>query len=68
MQSLGGGAGTGGTITGTDKYIKEQSPETKIVSGNPVKSILAHPASLNESSTLGFKMEGIGCDFRKGYD
>lgn len=41
------GAGTGGTITGVSKYIKEKMPQTTIVGIDPEGSILAYPESLN---------------------
>jgi cystathionine beta-synthase len=52
------GAGTGGTITGVARKIKEKSPGCIIVGADPVGSILGggdHIAS--------YKVEGIGYDF-----
>ena len=40
-------AGTGGTVTGISKYIKEHLPTTKIIGVDPIGSILAYPDSLN---------------------
>lgn len=42
------GAGTGGTITGTGKKIKEKCPNCIVVGVDPVGSILALPDSLND--------------------
>lgn len=52
------GAGTGGTITGIAKRIKEVNPACIVVGADPVGSILAGGT---EVST--YKVEGIGYDF-----
>jgi len=52
------GAGTGGTITGVAKKIKEQKPDCIIVGADPEGSILAGG---DEVGT--YKVEGIGYDF-----
>ncbi|XP_011306213.1 cystathionine beta-synthase [Fopius arisanus] len=57
------GAGTGGTISGIGRKIKELSPKTEIVGVDPFGSILARPASLNDSKTTYYDVEGIGYDF-----
>lgn len=56
------GAGTGGTITGTAKRLKDANPRILIVGADPHGSILAQPPALNamEGSYL---VEGIGYDF-----
>ena len=51
-------AGTGGTITGVAKAIKEQKPDVKIVGVDPVGSILAGPGEVSS-----YSVEGIGYDF-----
>ena len=58
-------AGTGGTITGVGRYLKEQNPKIQIISGDPVGSILAemwrtHGQSKPEGTP--YKVEGIGQD------
>ena len=59
------GAGTGGTITGVGRYLKEQNPNIKVIAGDPVGSILADywrttGAQMNEG--VPYKVEGIGQD------
>jgi cystathionine beta-synthase len=58
-------AGTGGTITGVGRYLKEKNPKVQIISGDPVGSILAemwrtHGQSKPEGTP--YKVEGIGQD------
>jgi len=55
-------AGTGGTISGIAKKLKERIPEVKIVGVDPHGSILAEPSSLNTRQGS-YKVEGIGYDF-----
>jgi len=55
-------AGTGGTLTGIAKKIKEKMPNCKIVGVDPEGSILAQPDHLN--GPIGsYRVEGIGYDF-----
>ncbi|MFB3896027.1 MAG: cystathionine beta-synthase [bacterium] len=49
--------GTGGTISGTAKYLKEQNPNIVIVGADPEGSILSG------DSPKSYKVEGIGEDF-----
>ena len=51
-------AGTGGTITGIAKKLKENVPGVKIVGVDPDGSILAGPGPIHS-----YKVEGIGYDF-----
>jgi cystathionine beta-synthase len=55
-------AGTGGTITGIARKIKEKAPDCQIIAVDPVGSILAYPESLN-GPVASFQVEGIGYDF-----
>eukprot|EP01118_Nematostelium_gracile_P017599 TRINITY_DN7576_c0_g1_i1.p1 TRINITY_DN7576_c0_g1~~TRINITY_DN7576_c0_g1_i1.p1 ORF type:complete len:509 (-),score=195.31 TRINITY_DN7576_c0_g1_i1:71-1597(-) len=55
-------AGTGGTLTGLARKIKEKAPNCKIVAVDPEGSILAQPETLNGAITS-YKVEGIGYDF-----
>ena len=59
------GAGTGGTITGTGRYLKEKNPKVQIVGADPVGSILAEVWRSNGANTPAsapYKVEGIGQD------
>lgn len=63
-----GAAGTGGTLTGTGRYLKERNPNVKIVGADPQGSILAElwrQRTSGETATPGaapYKVEGIGQD------
>ncbi|XP_076055996.1 cystathionine beta-synthase isoform X2 [Oratosquilla oratoria] len=63
MDMLVAGAGTGGTITGIAKKIKERLPECQIIGVDPEGSILALPEALNKTDTTFYEVEGIGYDF-----
>ncbi|XP_018026390.1 cystathionine beta-synthase-like [Hyalella azteca] len=56
-------AGTGGTITGIAKKIKEKLPDCKVVGVDPEGSILALPEEMNETNITMYEVEGIGYDF-----
>ncbi|KAI9136275.1 pyridoxal-phosphate dependent enzyme [Paraphysoderma sedebokerense] len=56
------GAGTGGTLSGTAKKLKEKVPNIKIIGVDPHGSILAQPQELNTQHGS-YKVEGIGYDF-----
>ncbi|MFN0243283.1 MAG: cystathionine beta-synthase [Planctomycetota bacterium] len=51
-------AGTGGTITGVARKLKERIPNVRVVGVDPVGSILAGPGPI-----ASYKVEGIGYDF-----
>ncbi|MCA9000670.1 MAG: cystathionine beta-synthase [Planctomycetes bacterium] len=51
-------AGTGGTLSGIAKRLKEDAPNVEIVGVDPVGSILAGPGEITP-----YKVEGIGYDF-----
>ena len=58
------GMGTGGTISGVGRYLKEQNPDVQIVGVDPIGSILydLHRTGV-ASKADGYKIEGIGEDF-----
>ncbi len=51
------GVGTGGTITGIGKYLKQQKPEVKIIAADPVGSIFSSEVARS------YLVEGVGEDF-----
>tara|TARA_B100000609_G_scaffold90777_1_gene72442 strand:- start:4756 stop:5709 length:954 start_codon:yes stop_codon:yes gene_type:complete len=52
------GVGTGGTITGIAKYLKQKNPDIRIVGADPFGSILG-----GGDEVYPYKVEGIGYDF-----
>jgi cystathionine beta-synthase len=70
MQHVGGvdafvcGVGSGGTLSGVGKYLKEKNPNVKIILADPAGSILA--PLINEGKTVkpgSWLVEGMGEDF-----
>lgn len=56
-------AGTGGTITGVGRYLKEKNPNIRIIGGDPVGSILReYAATGTKGESSPYKVEGIGQD------
>ena len=57
------GAGTGGTVSGAGKFLKEKNPAVRVIAGDPVGSLYTE---YHRTRTLGegspYKVEGIGGD------
>ncbi|HEX2025143.1 MAG TPA: cystathionine beta-synthase [Actinomycetota bacterium] len=53
------GVGTGGTITGIGRYLKERSPEVMVVGADPEGSVFSAP----DEPARPYLVEGIGEDF-----
>ena len=59
------GAGTGGTISGVGRYLKQQNPNIKIIAADPAGSVLAELwRTRGEGHPIGapYKVEGVGQD------
>lgn len=58
------GMGTGGTITGVGRYLKEMNPKIQIVGVDPIGSILYDYFYTNRMTEAhAYKVEGVGEDF-----
>jgi cystathionine beta-synthase len=58
------GMGTGGTISGAGRYLKEKNPKVQVIGADPVGSILKayhETGKIVEAHT--YKIEGVGEDF-----
>jgi cystathionine beta-synthase len=64
------GMGTGGTISGTGRYLKEKNPGVKIIGVDPIGSLLYDTWRMGrvpaEPFLKTYKTEGIGEDFLPG--
>lgn len=57
------GVGTGGTISGTARYLKERKRSIRVVGVDPTGSILASLFRKKKGRARAYKIEGIGEDF-----
>ena len=61
------GMGTGGTISGASKYLKQKNPKIRVIGADPMGSILKaykETGKITEAHT--YKIEGVGEDFIPG--
>ena len=54
------GVGTGGTISGTGRYLRERKPSVELVGADPEGSIFTAPC---EEDIHQYRVEGVGEDF-----
>src|SRR5690606_30437285 len=54
------GVGTGGTITGTGRYLKERNPDVQVIGADPAGSIYT---AGSPDEVRGYLVEGVGEDF-----
>ncbi len=57
------GIGTGGTISGVARYLKERNPAVRIIGIDPEGSLFHHRFYHTEGDIHVYKIEGIGEDF-----
>ena len=59
------GAGTGGTISGVGKFLKEKNPQVKVIAVDPVGSVYAEYFKSKKIKSIfkTYKLEGVGEDF-----
>ena len=61
---LGAGAGTGGTIGGVGRFLKEQDPKIKVIAVDPVGSVFTdHFRGKKDLQAGPYKLEGLGDEF-----
>jgi cystathionine beta-synthase len=66
VDALVAGVGTGGTLTGTGRFLKEKKADVKVVLADPVGSLLADLVQGKQSKSSSYLVEGIGQDFVPG--
>lgn len=68
VDMLVGGAGTGGTLSGCAKFLKEKNPKAQVICADPVGSILYdlfyHKKIVDPPGS--YKVEGVGEDMLPG--
>ena len=57
------GVGTGGTITGTGRYLKEKKASIRVVGVDPEGSLISYKFRHEKPHVHSYRVEGIGEDF-----
>ena len=64
IDAIAVGVGSGGTLTGVGRYMREASPKTQMILADPVGSVLAPYVKTGKMTEAGsWAVEGIGEDF-----
>lgn len=58
--------GTGGTISGTGRFLKEQNPSINVIGADPKGSLLSHYFYKTKGVSKPYRVEGPGQDFLPG--
>lgn len=66
IDALVAGIGTGGTLCGAGRFLKEMKPSIKLVLADPMGSLLANWHNKQEPQPGAYLVEGIGGDFVAG--
>lgn len=60
------GLGTGGTVSGTGRYLKEQNKEIRIIGVDPQGSVYKNKYYKTQERVMPYKVEGIGHEYVPG--
>lgn len=66
IDALVAGVGTGGTITGIGRFLRERRPSVKLILADPVGSLLTGFKNGINATGAPYLVEGIGSDFIPG--
>jgi len=66
VDAIVAGVGTGGTLSGAGRYLKEMKPSVKVILADPAGSILADLYDDVKTTSAPYVVEGIGQDFLPG--
>lgn len=63
IDAVVGGAGTGGTLSGIGRYLREHTPDAAIVLADPVGSVLGAAVQGRTAKAASYLVEGVGGDW-----